>query len=196
MFVKNKFEIFIYRFLAQGDSMFGIAASYHIGTSTLAVICEVVMPKVLPQLTEADYKRIAEQYERKWQMPNCIGLVDGKHIQIQVPSKSGSLYFNYNKYFSIVLFAVCDANYNLLIVDVGAYGSQSDGVILASSNFGIALANNLLPIPQATELPNSPIKSEYFFIGDEAFPLHKHLMRPYSKASLTLNHLPSVSQTP
>lgn len=47
--------------------------------------------------------------------------MDGKHIQIQAPPKSGNLYFNYKKTFTLVLMAVCDHKYKFILVDVGAF---------------------------------------------------------------------------
>lgn len=65
---------------------------------------------------------VAEQFYSDWQFPNCVGAIDGKHIKIRCPPKSGSLFFNYKQYFSIVLLASCDAQYKFTWVDIGQYG--------------------------------------------------------------------------
>lgn len=81
--------------------------------------------------------------------------------------------------FSIVLLAVCDANYKFTAVDVGAYGSQSDGGVLHHSEFGKRLIADSLDLPESTPLTNSGIHFPYFFVRDAAFPLRHNLMRPY-----------------
>jgi hypothetical protein len=68
------------------------------------------------------WKLLALDFESRWDFPNCIGAIDGKHIQTVKPTNSGSMYFNYKKTFSIVLLAVVNANYQFIMVDVGTIG--------------------------------------------------------------------------
>ena len=69
--------------------------------------------------TAAEWKRIAQGYSDKWNFHNCLGALDGKHVAIEKPKHSGSLYYNYKGFNSLVLMALVDANYNFLYVDIG-----------------------------------------------------------------------------
>lgn len=84
--------------------------------------------------TEVMLLSTAKQNYQKWKLPNCIGAVDGKHILIKCPAKSGSSYFNYKKYFPIVLQGLVDVQYKFINVEAGTYGKQSDGGIFTSSS--------------------------------------------------------------
>jgi len=68
--------------------------------------------------------------------PNCVGVVDGKHIRIRNPSESGSQFFNYKNFFSTSLMAVEDADYCSISVEAGAYGSSSNSNVFKNSTFG------------------------------------------------------------
>ena len=60
------------------------------------------------------------------------------------------------KKHSIVLLAVVDADYNFVVVDVGAYGRQSDASIFSNSSFGKMLKEEQLPLPESKPLPGTP----------------------------------------
>uniref|UniRef100_A0A182NDH7 DDE Tnp4 domain-containing protein n=1 Tax=Anopheles dirus TaxID=7168 RepID=A0A182NDH7_9DIPT len=62
-----------------------------------------------------DWKKISQDFNNKWQFPNCLGAVDGKQVRIIPTARSGSMYFNYKKYHSVVLMAVADADYRFII---------------------------------------------------------------------------------
>ena len=70
------------------------------------------------------WKKVARGFEEKWNFPHCIGAIDGKHVVIQAPANSGSMFFNYKKSFSIVLLAVCNSNYEFSMVDIGGQGNK------------------------------------------------------------------------
>ena len=42
---------------------------------------------------------IEQGFRMRWNFPNCIGAVDGKHMVMQALSKAGSLYHNYKGTF-------------------------------------------------------------------------------------------------
>jgi len=186
--------ILIVRYLATGDQILSIALAYRIGESTArkviketcTVIVKVLAPIYLQAPTEKDWIRICEGFWSVWNLPNCCGAVDGKHIQIQAPN-SGSIYLNYKKTFSLILLAACDHNYKFTLIDVGAYGSNSDGGVLLRLEFGKALYNGNLNLPRGkANLPGSNVKTPCFFVGDEAFHLTENMMRPYSGRNLNV----------
>ncbi len=188
----SEFVFFFFRFLASGDSLSSISFAYWIGRSTACMIvrevCEVLwnvlQPIYLPTPSTDEWLEIGKRFGDRWNLPNCVGAIDGKHVVIRAPNNSGSQYFNYKKQFSIVLLAVCDADYKFTYVDVGSYGSQSDGGVLRLSSFGYKLDHNKLNLPVDAPLPNTAKPVPYFFVGDEAFPLKTNLMRPYSGRNL------------
>lgn len=81
--------------------------------------------------------------------------------------------------------ATCDSDYKFTLVDCGAYGSSNDAGIFVRSEFGKAIQNSTLNLPRGEiNLPGSNTITPCFFVGDEAFSLSKHIMRPYSGRNL------------
>jgi len=59
-----------------------------------------------------------------------MGAVDGKHVGIKMPSGSGSLFYTYKHFFSILLLALVDAEYCYIALVIVATGKSSDSNIL------------------------------------------------------------------
>ena len=175
-------------YLVTGDAQTTIAASYRVSPAVgriIAETCELLWKTMIERgflkmpCTVEDWKIIAHEFGKYWNFPNCIGALDGKHVVMQAPAKSGSVYFNYKKTFSIVLMAVCNARYEFTLVDIGDCGQQSDGSVYNCSNLGYAIENNKLNIPGPTSLPNSQKILPHVFVADDAFGLKPHMMKPF-----------------
>ncbi|KAK0140016.1 Transposable element Tcb2 transposase [Merluccius polli] len=88
------------RYLATGDSLQTISFSYRVGTATVGrivpevaeAIFECLVEEFMPQPTKEDWKSIAEGFHHRWNFPNCLGAIDGKHMVIQAPPNSGSYF--------------------------------------------------------------------------------------------------------
>ena len=105
--------------------------------------------------------------------------MDGKHVMLQAPAHSGSQYFNYKAYHSIVLFAMVDAEYNFTFADVGCQGRISDAGIFKDTVISNKLKDHSLCLPDMAPLPGRTRKVPYVILGDEAFGLTNNIMKPY-----------------
>ena len=67
--------------------------------------------------------------------------------------------------------------------------TTSDSEIFKTSNMGKRLKENQLNVPAARKLPNDEIGDAipFYVVGDEAFGLGNHILRPYSKKKIKLH---------
>ena len=87
--------------------------------------------------------------------------------------------------YSIILLAIVDANYNFLFVDIGTEGRAADGGIWKDTDIQDAIEKEDADIPRRLNLPNTDKPSPMFLVGDDAFPLGEHMMKPYRRRNLT-----------
>ena len=137
-------------------SYHSLAFSFRVSPSLISKIilevCDTIWRKMshtfmpMPK-TERQWKELSGQFENKWDFPHCCGAINGKHIMMIAPPRSGSLFYNYKSTYSIVLLALVDANLKFIMVDIGAYGMNNDAGIFRASKFGKAIAYDKLNLP-------------------------------------------------
>lgn len=141
----------------------------------------------LPSPTKEQWESIALNFDKNGNFPHCIGAVDGKHIRLICPSNSGSMFYNYKEYYSVVLLAIADSKYRFVYVNIGSFGKDCDSAIFKRCGLWKSIETKTHQLPDdkclpGTERPEVP----YFFVGDEAFALHKHLLRPYGGSNIAV----------
>lgn len=184
------------RFLATGDSFKTLGFQFRVAPNTISCfvpqVCRAIVAAYgdtelkMPNNAE-EWKKVGYGFHKRWNFPHALGALDGKHIRVRNPPRSGSRYFNYKKYYSIVMLAVADSNYKFLYMEVGAVGSESDGGIYAQSKLAELMEDNKANFPPPEVLPDDPsgVSVPYFLLGDDAFSLKPYMMKPYPTRNLT-----------
>ncbi len=103
------------RYLATGDSHATIAASYRMSATTVGRIISETCTVLWDRLKEAGFisnpstatawKKIANEFESRWNFPNALGAIDGKHVVMYARAKQGSNFFNYKKHIVLCYWA-------------------------------------------------------------------------------------------
>lgn len=130
----------------------------------------------------SEWMDIANTFKEVWNFPNCGGAIDGKHVRIVPPSNSGSYYFNYKGFYSIIMLAVVDAKYNFLYLDIGKNGRNSDGSVIQQTEFYHRLQNGTLNLPTRVDTFEN---MNFVFVADDAFALSDNVMKPFPMRNLT-----------
>ena len=117
------------RFLASGSSFRSLCFNFRVPHNTICgfipEVCQAIYDEYQEELfnvptTPDGWKEVADKFRSRWNFHHTCGAVDGKHVAIKKPKGSGSLYFNYKGFCSIILLAVVDAQYKFLWANVGA----------------------------------------------------------------------------
>lgn len=81
--------------------------------------------------------------------------------------------------------AIANANYEFIMVDIGANGRVSDAGVFSNTVFYKNFLEKKLNIPEPDYLPGINEKFPYVFVADDAFPLSNNLMKPYPQRNLS-----------
>nr|XP_047135232.1 putative nuclease HARBI1 [Hydra vulgaris] len=154
------------RYLATGESQQTQSFYFRVGRATVCHIIEEtccaiwkVLKKVFLRAPNDvnEWQNNIKEFDQNWNFPQCIGAIDGKHVRIEAPAKSGSSFYNYKGFYSMVLLAICDAKY--------------------------CFTMGYFNLPKISEFdPKVPPVLN----GDDIFSLKTWLMKPYPGKNLTV----------
>jgi hypothetical protein len=182
------------RHLASGDKYPSLQYAFRVAHNTISLlipeVCKAIVEEYKDEViscptTPEEWRAIADDFQRRWNVPHACGALDGKHIAVRCPGRTGSLYHNYKGFFSLVLMALVDADYKFLWIDIGGYGSQCDAQIYNASELKDCLEDGSIGFPDPDPMPNDDRNMPYFFLGDDAFGLRTFLMKPFSHRGQT-----------
>ena len=197
------------RFLSTGETYKSLMYQYRVGEVSISRFvpeaCQVIIESFIEEymsLPDSNEKwlSVAKKFEEKWQFPNCVGAIDGKHVPLinLFNINNGSTYVNYKSFFSIALLALVDDDYKFLYVSVGCQGRISDGGVFQNSELYHLLVNGEINLPDSRQLPdlsslndsflvesNRESEVPYIIVADDAFPLSTYCMKPYSSQKLS-----------
>ena len=112
-----------------------------------------------------EWRNIEEKFRNRWNIPHALGALDGKHIAMKKPKKSGSKYFNYKGYFSLVLLAMVDAEYcGSMMGQVVVHLMRK---IFNCSKLRRKIENGNLGLPPPEPLGPGGPNLHYFLLGDD-----------------------------
>lgn len=179
-----------------GETYRSLHFQFLVGISTISSIIPDTCAAIYDALSEThlrfphsekEWLKIAANFYHRWQYPNCLGAIDGTHIEIVPPPNSGSYYFNYKRFHSIVMMVVADADLRIIYLDVGTNGRVSDGGVYRKSTFYQGLSAGKLHIPTPRRIPENTAEDKFPFVlvGDAAFGLSLNMMRPYDSRNRT-----------
>ena len=111
--------------------------------------------------------------------------IHGKHIPMKKPKKSGSDYYNYKGFFSLILLALLDAEYRFLWIDCGSRDSCSDAQIFNRSDLRDKIEDGTLGLPAPEPLGEEGPELHYSLLGFDTVALMPWMVKLYSRRQLT-----------
>ena len=101
--------------------------------------------------------------------------------RLKKPKKSGSEYYNYKGFFSLVVLALVEAEYRFFWVDVWSSGSSSDAQIFNCSEVRDKVKDGTSGLPTPKPLGEGGPDLHCFLLADNPFALMPWMVKPYSR---------------
>ncbi|EYB88355.1 hypothetical protein Y032_0248g76 [Ancylostoma ceylanicum] len=178
------------RYLGHGSSFSAHAHEFKLGKTTVmqvvyetcSALIEEFWEDAFPRPTAETWLESARGFRSKCGYPRAVAAIDGKHFKIFAPPRSGSSYYCYKAAYSVVLLAVVDSYYRVLLFDVGAKGRSCDAGILRTSPLRGYLEQAKSVFPMAEPLVEGGQRVDYHILADGGFAQSTLMQTPFNQA--------------
>ncbi|KHJ77226.1 hypothetical protein OESDEN_23154 [Oesophagostomum dentatum] len=146
----------------------------------MEAIIESETGNAFPPITRAYLEEVAKKTQELYDYPRGVGFLDGRHVGIKIIKKSKGIegYMNYKNYQSIVLLAICDADYRFLLFDVGMPGSIGDSSVFRNSSIYTFLSECDDLFPETADLGDvGPV--QYHILTDDGMGHGARYVEPF-----------------
>nr|XP_054602405.1 uncharacterized protein LOC129164868 [Nothobranchius furzeri] len=141
-------------------------------------VCKILLAEVIAFPTLKKLQEMADYFETRWGVPQCVGAIDGSHIPIIAPQGFHTDYFNRKGWHSIILQGIVDGRGMFWNVNSGQPGSLHDIRVVRLSTFWDLVAHGQLH-PTSTKNIEG-VNVGFYVLGDSAYPLQNWLLKPFS----------------
>ena len=118
------------RHLAPGSKYHSMTYGWRVPHNTISLfipkVCQAIIDEYTDEVmkcptTPEEWRAISDKFADRWNFPHTSGALDGKPVNCKCPPNSGSLYYNYKEFYSVVLMALVDADYKFVLADIGLW---------------------------------------------------------------------------